>query len=115
MSEGVPVTAEDLANDADVPIEEVQAGLEAFKSQRMMEEVDGVYHLINWNRRQFISDSSADRVKRCRENKQQKDETAMERYRNVTVTPPEAENREQIQITEPDPEEEGPPPASARS
>lgn len=59
--------------------------------------IDKDWNLLNWNRRQFISDSSTDRVRRYREGKKQ-DETLHETDEtkgNVTVTAPDTE---QIQI-----------------
>lgn len=91
LAEGVPVTVEDLADDAAISIEEVRAGLQAFINQRMVAEVDGFYHLINWNKRQFVSDSSTERVKKHRSNQEPGHETLVQRCSNTLETPPEAE------------------------
>jgi hypothetical protein len=50
--------------------------------------IDDDWNLINWNRRQFLSDSSTDRVRRHRQSKKQ-DETLPKRSTAVTVTAPE--------------------------
>ena len=69
--------------------------------------IDEDWELLNWDRRQFVSDSSTERVRRSRQRKKQ-DETLHrpekaldipgdetdETKRNVTVTPPE-QNRTQ--------------------
>jgi hypothetical protein len=59
--------------------------------------IEGDWELVNWNRRQFISDSSTDRVRKYRRGMKQ-DETLHETNEtkgNVTVTAPDTE---QIQI-----------------
>jgi hypothetical protein len=92
LSEGVPVTIEDLADDAAIPLDEVKSGIEAFVAQRMLEQVDGVWRLVNWDKRQFSSDSSTERVRKHRRKKQQ-NETLQDRYSNVTETPPETDKQ----------------------
>jgi hypothetical protein len=52
--------------------------------------IDAEWNLLNWNRRQFLSDSSTDRVRRHREALKQ-DETLHETERNVTVTAPDTD------------------------
>lgn len=47
--------------------------------------IDEKWNLLNWNRRQFLSDSSTDRVRRFRQGKKH-DETLHETKGNVTVT-----------------------------
>lgn len=91
LSENVPVNIDDLADIAAIPVEDVKAGIQAFKAQRMIEEIDGVFSLINFPKRQFASDNSTERVKRYREKKKQEDETLQERFNNVSETPPEAD------------------------
>lgn len=90
LSEGVPVTIEDLADDAAISLDQVQQGIEAFEAQRMIEQIDGVWYLVNWDKRQFVSDNSTERVKKHRQKKQQ-NETLQDRCNDVTVTPPETE------------------------
>lgn len=59
------------------------------------EFIDEGWNLLNWNKRQFLSDSSTDRVRRHRQGKKQDEtlhetpETELERQPVVTVTPPE--------------------------
>lgn len=105
LSEGVPVTEEDLADQAAVPIEAVRDGLKSFAGQNMVEIQDGVYHVTNWDDRQFESDLSVERTRRYRQKKRQCDapgpspdrhsdvaETSPDRHSDVTVTPPESES-----------------------
>lgn len=48
--------------------------------------------LTNWNKRQYKSDSSAERVKKYRDKtKASKDVTPMKRYSNAVVTPPDTD------------------------
>lgn len=77
---------------------------------------DGSNHLTNWERRQYKSDSSAERMARHRQKKQAGDvsepsqkrftsvtnETSHDRHKAVTVTPPDTE-------TDTETEEESPP------
>jgi hypothetical protein len=92
LADGVPVTTEDLADEAAVPIDQVNAGLKAFTDQMMLKEVNGIWHCLNWNKRNFISDTSTERVKKFRG---KKDETFQKRSGNKKVTPPETEYRDQ--------------------
>lgn len=89
LSKDVPVTVDDLADAAAIPRDDVASGIENFKRQKMLEEDSGVYRLINWDKRQFVSDSSTERVRKHRGKRGQDDETLQKRYSNVTVTPPE--------------------------
>ena len=49
------------------------------------------WQLINWGKRQFESDSSTDRSKRCREKKKTVDATLQEQQKNVDATPPDTD------------------------
>lgn len=88
LADGVPVTAEDLADEAAIPIDQVEAGLKAFTEQMMIKEVKGIWHCLNWNKRNFISDTSTERVKKFRG---KKNETFQKRSSNKNETPPETE------------------------
>jgi hypothetical protein len=52
--------------------------------------IDGAWNLLNWNKRQFLSDSSTDRVRRHRSHLKH-DETLQEQSTAVTVTAPDTE------------------------
>lgn len=58
--------------------------------------IDENWNLLNWNHRQFISDSSTDRVRRYREGKKQY-ETLPKQDETVNVTEPEQNRTEQSQ------------------
>ena len=88
LTEGVAVTAEDLADDAAVSIDEVHAGLKVFAEQRMIKAIDGIYYLVNWDKRQFVSDSSTERSRRHR---QKSNATLLQRCSNVPATPPDTD------------------------
>ncbi|NLJ76302.1 MAG: DnaD domain protein [Peptococcaceae bacterium] len=66
LSEGVPVTVKDIADKAAVTVNVVKAGLSDFTYLRMVEKVDGVWRLLNWDKRQFVSDNSRARVQKHR-------------------------------------------------
>lgn len=54
--------------------------------------IDEDWNLVNWNKRQFLSDSSTDRVRKHRAKQAVKqDETLHETVGNVTVTAPDTE------------------------
>ncbi|OPX87757.1 MAG: DNA replication protein DnaD [Pelotomaculum sp. PtaB.Bin104] len=106
ISEGVPVTLDDLADEAAIPFEDVEAGVNSFVEQKMLENIEGTWHLVNWDKRQYVSDSSAERVRRHRAKQQEngvtsiKDVTLQKRYSNDYVTPPETEIRDQRSETD---------------
>ncbi|PMQ02385.1 MAG: hypothetical protein CBR30_01715 [Dictyoglomus sp. NZ13-RE01] len=104
LSEHLPITVEDISDEAQVPVEEVKKAIEVFKEQYMLHEEDNVLVVTNWNKRQYVSDSSSERVKRYREKKKSvtgmkrysnvtetENVTDMKRYSNVTVTPPDTD------------------------
>lgn len=96
LSESVPVTLEDIADEAAITVAEAEAAVATFLNQAMLEEDGGLYRLIHWDERQFESDSSAERTRNYRERQKQKNETSQERHSNVTVTPPETETETEI-------------------
>jgi len=81
----VSVTFHDLADEANMSLKDVESGFSVFRDQNMIEQVDGVWRLINWDKRQFTSDLSTDRVRKHREKKRSrnvpdnKSETAVKR------------------------------------
>lgn len=105
ISENIPATIEDIADEAAADIEETEQAIQKFIEQDMMHEENGVLVLTNWDKRQFVSDSSTERVRKHRERKR---ETFQERYINSDVTPPEAEAESRDQRSETERKEEGP-------
>lgn len=88
LSEDLPITVEDIADEAAIDTEEVEQAIERFKEQNMIHEEDGVYVLTNWDDRQFVSDTSTERVRKYR---QRKKETLLKRSGNDEVTPPDTD------------------------
>jgi hypothetical protein len=66
--------------------EEWKETKELFVSKCFIRFIKGKCNITNWNKRQFISDSSTDRVRKYRANK----ETLPQRSESVTVTPPDS-------------------------
>ncbi len=64
--------------------------------------IDEEWNLLNWNRRQFLSDSSTERVRRYRQGKKQY-ETLHETVKPVTVTAPDTEQIQTQSRTEQNP------------
>ena len=82
IADGVPYNDEELAHIAGIDRDEATAAIEWFSKLGMIDEDDdGVLIITNWDKRQFKSDDSTERVRKHRE----------KRYRNVAVTPPETE------------------------
>ncbi|MDD2492281.1 MAG: phage replisome organizer N-terminal domain-containing protein, partial [Bacteroidales bacterium] len=90
LSENLPLTIEDIADEAAVDTEEVEQAIERFKEQNMLHEEDGVFVLTNWDSRQFVSDTSTERV---RKHRQRKSETLPKRFGNNEVTPPDTDTK----------------------
>lgn len=78
----------DVTELVTLPVTKVDALLNAFIEMDMLEVIDGAFCIKNWEKRQFDSDNSAERVRKHREKQRA---TLQKRYRNVTVTPSETE------------------------
>jgi len=66
--------------------EEWEETKQIFVSKCFIRFIKGKCNIVNWNKRQFISDSSTERVRKYRA----KGETLPKRYKPVTVTPPDS-------------------------
>lgn len=97
LTEDIPWTAADLAAETGLNDEALNAILVEFERMKMIVINDGIYHITNWDKRQFASDNSTKRVRRHRERQRNDaeeendsdsndDETLQERYSNDTVT-----------------------------
>lgn len=84
LAEGVPVTIEDLADEAAIPIDQVKAGINSFTDQVMLEKINGVWHCINWDKRNFVSDNSTDRWRNWKD-KQRSDDSQTFDQQNANV------------------------------
>ncbi|MBA1335883.1 MAG: hypothetical protein HPY66_1701 [Firmicutes bacterium] len=92
LSEQVPATLNDIADEANAPIKDVNAAIEKFKTELLMlHEEEGVLVVTNWDKRNYDSDTSKERTKQYRSRKKQDDVTSQKRHRNGDVTPPETE------------------------
>lgn len=83
LTEDVPLTAEDLADMAALPVPSVEVGLAAFRraGQITDDSALGALRVTAWDRRQFASDSSTERSKASRQ-----------RSRNVAASPQRSES-----------------------
>jgi hypothetical protein len=68
--------------------EEWEATKQLFVSKCFIRFISGKCNITNWNKRQFVSDSSTDRVRKYRA----KNETLQKRCESVTVTPPDTDS-----------------------
>lgn len=91
LSENIPVNLEDISDYAQLEIEEIKKAIEMFKKLNMVHEDGDVYIITNWNKRQYVSDNSTERVRRYRE-RIKNNETDMKRFRNVSETPPDTDS-----------------------
>lgn len=85
LAPNVPVTTEDLADEAAVSIEEVESGIVSFTAKEMLHLDHGVYVVSHWHDRQFESDDSTRRVNEWRARQDITDEvdvTLQQRYIN---------------------------------
>lgn len=119
LCEGLPLQPSDLADQANITLREAEAALASFLRQGMLAEEDGIYGVVHWAKRQYLSDRSSERVRRFRQKEAAQgstttsppaavakvedtppvpacdcpsstpDETVMKRFRNVSETPPE--------------------------
>jgi hypothetical protein len=97
----------DVAMMLQVSNDECNAILKTFIDLDMLEvDEHGGYRVKNWEKRQFVSDNSSERVKRHRKKAKRQDGNANEtlhgRYSNDDVTPPDTESD-----TDTEAEEEG--------
>lgn len=76
--------------------DQAESIMSAFVEMEMLEVSDGAYKVKNWDKRQYKSDNSTQRVRDYRSKPAEitecnNDETLHDRYSNVSVTPPETE------------------------
>ena len=94
VAEGLPLTIEDLADEAAISVEHAIAGMKAFMDMEMIEDVDGAFKLVNWEKRQFRSDSSAERTRHWRARKQETARKDNPHDDNVTSPESHCDSRE---------------------
>lgn len=67
LTEDIPFKDDDLADELGLDMESTKAILAQFERFQMIHRDNGVIYLTNWDKRQFASDDSAERVRRYRE------------------------------------------------
>jgi hypothetical protein len=82
LTEDISVTIDDLARETGLDVDAMTEFVSEFKRLKMLDIQNGAFCLLNWDKRQFTSDNSTERVRRWRES-QAKDEC-----------PPEADSQE---------------------
>ena len=88
LSKQIPVTIDDIADESNTSTDDVEKAVEQFKEQFMIEELDGVLNIINWDKRQFVSDNATERWKKWKDTKTNTDTNV---GGNVGCTLPETE------------------------
>ncbi len=99
VSEGVPVTVADIADEARISEQEAEQAIQSFLEQNMLTAENGVYIVLHWKLRQFESDSSTERVRRLRQKRGKNvnvTETFQDSFIDVSETPPETETETEI-------------------
>lgn len=116
----ITLSDEEICWKLRITVESWRHAIDKFRAKGMIEHCDGGYKITNWDKRQYKSDSSAERVakhrrkslKRPRGNSKTTQpksvETEQSQRCNVTVTPSDTDS-EQIQNTDPE-EIKDPPP-----
>lgn len=107
IAEDTPITVGEIMHEAGLSDDSI---IEAFKSIGIIEEGDGAIAIVNWDKRQFTSDNSTERVRKHRAGKKQakqktppppaseppettpKSTQPEKQPCNVSVTPPESES-----------------------
>jgi DnaD/phage-associated family protein len=98
ISEGLPVTLDDISFETGLDTTACQEILKAFTEMNMISVEQGVYEISQWESRQFTSDSSTDRVRKFRDRQKEdvkkggiENDGYTKRSSNVSVTPPESD------------------------
>lgn len=87
----MPMTAQELADFADVPLRDVSVALGAMEAMSMISRHDGVIYVTNWGSRQFESDNVTARTREHRERSQ-------ERSNDVPGNGPETETETETEV-----------------
>lgn len=111
-SDELELSHDELACALRISGEEMETTLEVFRRKGFMDEDDNI---VNWDKRQFASDNSTDRVRRYRERQRNGDETLQARSGNGAVTPPDTDTDTDTDIdTDTDTEKKNSRPNGAR-
>lgn len=83
IGDDLPMTMEEIADELGEDEGDFYHIWNALISVGMIINKDDCYYISNWDKRQFKSDSSTERVKRYRKNQAKKDETLPKRFSNA--------------------------------
>ncbi|NOZ27983.1 MAG: hypothetical protein GXP39_08025 [Chloroflexi bacterium] len=93
LNSDIPLDLSDLEDATGAA--NIKEWLECMQRLGMLTYEDDIWYITNWDKRQFASDSSTERVKRYRERKREAerngDETLQQRSCNVSGTPPDTD------------------------
>lgn len=103
LAEGLPYTIEEIAREADLDLVETEKHVNLMAKMGMLDEDGGTFKIRNWSKRQFTSDSSAERTRRWRGGRLG---TSQERHRDVTVTSRERHGDSPYTDSDPDSDSE---------
>lgn len=85
LTEDIPFTYEDLADELGMDANSADSLLEQFARFSMIHSDNGVIYLSNWDKRQFASDDSTERVKRYRDNRKDRGLTSGPSYNAAAI------------------------------
>jgi hypothetical protein len=99
LDEGIVMDDADLADLANITEAEAKAAMESFREMEWVVDRNDLPYIDGWERKQFESDTSTERVRRYRERKAagQSKETLQKRSSSVSVTAPDTDNRDREQ------------------
>jgi hypothetical protein len=80
LADNIPLTIEDVSETFHETFHETEVMFQAFQAAGLLTFVNKIYAVQNWDKRQYQSDLSTNRVKKHREMKQ--NETFLKRFRN---------------------------------
>ena len=99
ISEDIPYTIDDLEDELGLPSEIIHQLIDEFKAMGMMNGKNTL-EITNWEKRQFKSDNSTERVRRFRDKEAEEvkryDETLQKRYRIDTDTDTDTDTEEEL-------------------
>ena len=67
IADKTPATIEDIADYANIPVDECAAAIAVFVQREMVREDDGFYVICNWGKRQFASDDVTARTSKAKQ------------------------------------------------
>lgn len=95
LCEGLWLAIEELEEETQLDIKVLEKLLAAFRELKMINGEEGEMEITNWQKRQFKSDYSTDRVRAHRERQKRDNETLQERDKGVIDVEGEEESEEE--------------------